>query len=264
MKKLFLGSLLAVCALLMTSCLDGGSNERSGVGYGVIGYSETFKPVIKTGGVPFYAVEVANAFNKTEIEINDCCVFYYTLNSDIPENSSESLAANGYYTVSVTQYADIPKGYANSFVDDTATIIQNEMTTMSIDMSNTGILTDKNINMLFLSTIHENYFKDQKQELRLSYNRDQEPETVNGDKVYNLFLRVIKTEGDKSISSTQQLINAFDMNRFIQDFQYKEEQDSKKSLKYRINFANSFTKDSTQINWKASEVLTYTFPKEEE
>lgn len=264
MKKLFLGSLLAVCTLLMTSCLDGGSNQSSGVGYGVIGHSDkTYKPILKTGGVPFYSAEVANSVLKGELNDNDCCVFAYTLDGDIPENSNEAIAANGYYTVTVSQHGIIPKGPVSDFPADTAVVEPDEMLIATVDMSNTGLLIDKNVKMLFLSTVHENYAKEQKQAFSMSYSMEQEPVLVNGEKVYNLFIRVVKTQDDKSITSTQQLLNAFDLNRFIQNFQYKEEQDSKKALKFRINYANKFNADSTKIDWKASEVLTYTFPVEE-
>lgn len=264
MKKLFLGSLLAVCTLLMTSCLGEGSNQSSGVGYGVIDYSDkTFKPIIKTGGVPFYSPEVENFVNKGEANQGDCCIFAYTLDGDIPQNSNESVAANGYYTITVSQYGDIKRHGIQSSLRDTAVIVPNEMLVTSIDMSNTGLLIDKGVKMLFLATVHEDIVKDQKQEFNMSYAMDQEPEVINGANVYNLFLRVEKTAGDKGTTSTQALMNAFDMTNFITSLQYKEEQNNKKELKFRINFANELNADSTKITWKASDVLTYTFPTEE-
>lgn len=264
MKKLFLGSLLAVCTLLMTSCLGNGSNQESGIGYGIIDYSDkTFKPIIKTGGISLYSPEVENFVNKGEVERGNCCIFAYTLDHDLPGNSSTAVSSNGYYTVTISQYGDIKRHWVESTLSDTAVVAPNEMLVSSIDKSNTVFLIDKGVKMLFLATVHENFVKDQKQDFRMSYATDQEPELVNGEDVYNLFLRVEKTSDDKGTSSTQALINAFDVNDFLTSFQYKEEQKSKKSLKFRVNFANKFNADSTKIEWKASDVITYTFPVEE-
>jgi hypothetical protein len=265
MKKLFLGSLLAVCTLLMTSCLDGGNSQESGIGYGVIGYSEkNFKPILKTGGIPVYSVEVANSVLKGDLDDGDCCIFAYTLDRDIPENLSEAVAANGYYTITVTQHAIVPQGNISVSLIDTATVLPDEALVFGIDTRNSVFVEDKDVKKIFLATIHENYSDKQKHTFNMSYAMDQEPELVNGENVYNLFLRVVKTEDDKSITSTQQLLNAFDMMRFIENFQYKEAADNKKVLKFRIKYADSFNKDSTRIEWKASDVLTYTFPIEEE
>lgn len=265
MKKLFSCSLMAICVLLMTSCLDGGSNQSSGVGYGVIGYSsKTGKTIIKTGGVPVYSAEVAASSN---IQLNDCCAFAYTLDGDIPENSEEAIAANGYYTVTVSQYADIDKYSVTPYLKDTTLIEEKELTVVSTDM---GILKnyDGSIvfidNKFFLGTYHDGFSSEQKQTLNISFNPDQEPEVVNGDNVYDLFLRVVKTEdGKSSLSQTTQLLNVFDMTSFLNSFEYKEKQASKKSIKFRVNYINTLNEDKTKVTWKSSDVATYVFPVDE-
>ena len=263
MKKLFLGSLLAVCTLLMTSCLDGGNNETQNFAYGIIDYSEkTLKPIIYSTHGPFYSAQIEKSFFEGKLDRGDCCYFHYILNMDIPENSSESTSVNEYYTVTVDDYFDIPQGRLSSSLQDTTIIAPEEMLVSLIDSDNSGFLaTKKDIQMLLIATIHEDYDKNQEQEFSLSYDVDQEPELVNGENVYNLYLRVVKTkEGEKSLSSKQGFINAFNITQFLNTMKYKGE----KKVNVRVNCIESLNEEKTEIaDWVSSNVLTYTFPKEE-
>lgn len=253
MKKLFFGSLLIIGAILMTSCLGEGSNQQSGVSYGVVDLSSTtFKKIIQTSWGPVYSPEVANS---SDISIGDCCQFAFTLDGDIVENSSESIAANGYYTITVSQYADIPKSYAESYLEDTSAIAENELTVTSIDMTNTGFIATSDAKYLFLCTYHDGFSTEQEQTLTLSYDYNQEPELVNGDNVYNLYLRVKKDEDGKSLTSTVALVNAFDLYSFLYSIKAKGED----SAKFKINYIYSLNDDKTVATWKSSDVITYTF-----
>lgn len=70
MKKLKFLSAVAMATVLLTSCLDGGKNEQSGVSYGVVGFSTD-----AMGYVAYTADEVpvyASGFNNLK---DDECVF---------------------------------------------------------------------------------------------------------------------------------------------------------------------------------------------
>lgn len=263
MKNLFLGSLLAVCALLMTSCLDGGKNESTEAYYGVIGYSDkSLKPVVYTPRGVLYSPEIEKNVISGVIQPDDCCFIGVHINFDSPENSPEAYASKGYYTVNINQYIDVRKGTFYTQLQDTAVVDTAEMLVAAIDMSTTGLLGIKKDRPLFVvGTYHDDYIEDQEQVYTLSYDPDQEPEVVNGEKVYNLYLRVVKTEeGKKTLSSMRELLNSFDARPFLNAVKNKEE----KQVNFRINCVKKLNEDKTKItDWTVSDVLTYTFLAEE-
>ncbi|MDD2436277.1 MAG: hypothetical protein PHG27_03365 [Massilibacteroides sp.] len=257
MKKLIFASLLTFGAFLMTSCLGEGSNQQSGVSYGVVDISEkTFQKIIQTAWGSVYSAEVARS---TDLTIGDCCQFAFVLDGDIPENTSEAIASNGYYTVTVSQYADVPKSSAVPYLEDTAAISEKELTVASVDLSNTGFIATSGALYLFLQTYHEGFSTDQEQTFSMSFDSNQKPEQVNGKNVYNLYLRVKKTEDGKSLTSTVGLVNAFDLYNFIYNVKAKGEDD----VKFQINYINSLNDDKTEATWKSSDVMTYTFSDDE-
>lgn len=264
MKKLFLGSLLAVCALLMTSCLDGGKNEYSGVGFGVVGYSEkSFKPVLHmAGGVTFYSPEIDKNVTLGKISPNDCALVGYYVDNEIPENSPENVAAYGFTTATITNYTNVPRIPFSFQLQDTTVVDPDEMLVSMVDNLNTGLaFVKKDLWKILIATNHDDFVEGQKQEFSLSYNPEQEPEIVNGEKVYDFYLRVVKTQdGEKTLTTQQGLLNAADATQFVNAIKAKGE----KTLSFRINCVKKLNEDKTKIaEWISSEVKTYPLPEEE-
>lgn len=259
MKKLFLCGALAVSALFMTSCLGEGSNEISDWSYGVISNSDkTYKTIIKSNRYgPLYSQEIAS---NASILPRQCCFFSFTLNRDLPENSSEAFAANGYYTISsLDGYIDITRYTAVSHLTDTTTLLPEELTVSSIDLSRTGMVD----NIIFLPTNHEGFMQDQKQRFEISYDANQEPEQMSEGSVYELVLRVIKTDEGKSPSGIASLINAFDISHFITTLGQKEKSAGSKELKFRFKYIKKIDEENNSKEWKFSEVITYQLNTEE-
>lgn len=258
MKKLILGSLLAVGTLFITSCLDGGSNEQSGMAYGVIGHSEkTYQTIIKSTFGPCYSPNIANDPN---ISPNDCCAFSFSIDYDLPENSNEAVVANGYYTVAVTQYSPVDRYQVAPYLTDTATILQDEMTVNSVDFSGLALVED----MIFIPTYHEGVLQDQKQRFELSYDSNQEPESIGGENVYNLYLRVVKTADGKGATQSVGMLNAFNIEYFLSSFGQKEKAAGNKVLGFKFNFAKEIDEEKAEIKWATSQVVKYSLQTEED
>ncbi|MDD4515102.1 hypothetical protein [Massilibacteroides sp.] len=260
MKKLFLGSLFALCTLLMTSCLDGGSNQNSGQTYGVIEYVNGKMLVNVGGGTYFYSPTIAADFSVNE---GDCCFFDFVLDYDLAENAD--VATTGYYTVTTSYYSLIDNYYTSSSLRDTANIDPQELVVQKIESlssySTIWPMIDKN---MFLVTYHEGILKGQTQRFDLSFDANQEPEVVNGENVYNLFLRVTKETEGTSPSQSGGIVNAFNLNSFLYTIGTKVQSAGKTNVKFKINYISSLNDDNTKAEWSSSDVATYTFPTEEE
>lgn len=254
MKKLVLGSLLAVCALLMTSCLEGGSNERTGVAYGVIEYSGAVKLInMGNNAVKFYSKEIANDYT---IENGDCCYFSFIWNQDIPENAD---ASKGYVTVTIDGYTKIPSNYyAKPFLTDTVEMDVNEQI-----VSEAALLWDFAKEKMFFGTVIKGSLTKQEHSFDLSFNESQEPSIVNGENVYDLYIRVKKTKDGESPIKDQGVINAYNISSLFNTIGQKEQSAGRKRLNFRVNYVSDLNKDKTKAVWKATDILTYTFPTEE-
>ena len=92
----------------------------------------------------------------------------------------------------------------------------------------------------------------QEDSFALSYNPDQ---VLNGDQVYSLYLRAIKTaEGGEEDNGQSMIIPcAFNIQDFVKKVTGENNTDE---VKFRVNYASAFGKDSASIVWKSSDVFT--------
>lgn len=248
MKKLkFLGA-VAMATVLLTSCLDGGSNEKSYEAYAVVKMStKSFKMLAYENDYypPIYHPSL------DALDENQCIRAWKKINGDDPANQS----GNEYYTASEMQFIKIPTGNAYSAVEDTTVIKDNEMTILDVAG---GYFKG----MLFLVTSHPNASSDQTNEITLSYDRNQEVEEVNGERVYNLYVRAVKKADGKTNTGNVAFENAYPMSSFFSYASGQEKNNKKEHVYYRFNYIKEFNKDSTEATWATSKVLDYPIPAE--
>lgn len=259
MKKL--KSLIAVAGatVLLTSCLDGGNNEQTGVAVGVIDLStDIFRNVA-------YTTDYMSVFSPSfeSLSSNDCIIFAYTINYDDPANNG----SNKYLTATVSAYEKLEKGNAISVIDTTdASIKKGEMTTLGIDLrssdpTGTGYGTIKNY--LFMASSHPNSSTDQSNEYILQYDNNQIPQTVDGKRVYDLFLRVVKRNDGKNTVGNASFTYTFEAGRAIEYLKSREKSEGNEQLYLRFNYIKEFNKDTTSATWDKTQPLVFPILKEE-
>ena len=102
---------------------------------------------------------------------------------------------------------------------------------------------------LFLFTEISNHPANQVDSFSLSYNSDK---LLGDDNIYSLYLRTIIIKADTTRGEAMIIPCAFN----IEDLVKKAEKNHSDELKFRINYAYSFGKDSASINWKSFDVFT--------
>lgn len=248
MKKLKSFGVAAVAALLLTSCLDGSREDTIG-GCGVIDLSmDAFANVAYLND---YTQVYAPQFK--DLNSGDCIIFNATLNYDDPANNG----SKKYWTVSNAIFNKVDsRGYLNSTVD-TANIRMNE-----IPAADAGLLSYVVKNYIFLYSSHEKAPSDQKNIYSLEYNPSIEPSTVDGKRVYDFFLRVVK-ESDGTGASGLNLFNyAINTGGQIKNLESKEIAAGKEQLNIRINYLKSYNEETKVASWGRSQVYSIALQKE--
>lgn len=246
MKKLKFLGVMAMAALLFTSCLDGGSNEISGPTYGVVKLSsKSYKNLLhELTGLTVYHP------NLEALQSGDCLACYRKINQDDAVNQS----ATEYLTASELTYQKIDQRPLMSVLKDTTVFDDKEMTVLDVGI--VGYVEG----MLFIQSAHPNAASDQTVEVSLSYNHGQEVETVNGEDVYNLFLRSKKLTDGKNTSGNVIFETAFRMEEFFSYACNVEKGKGKEVVKFRFNYIKEFDKDSINATWGTSKVIDYQIP----
>lgn len=249
MKKLkFLGA-VAMATVLLTSCLDGGNNERSYEAYAVVKMStKSFKNLAYESdySVPIYHPQLDN------LSEGQCIYAWKKINGDDPVNQS----ATEYYTASEFQYRKVPTGDVAPYLDDTTTIKQNEMTILDAGVG--GYMKG----MLFVLSSHPNASSDQSNLMSLSFDRNQEVKEINGQRVYEVFLRAVKVTDGKNSTGNVTFENAFPMSTFFSYATAQEKSENKTNVYFRFNYIKEFNKDTTAATWATSKVIDYPIPEE--
>lgn len=260
MKKLKCLGVAAMATLLLTSCLEGGENSFSNPFYGVLSYD------YKVSKTLFY-INDYEAFYVPTLESDpnfmgdNVPVFaILNVNRDSPENAD--YASKGYYTATVdpNSYGKLDKYPIYPVLTDTTKTLDDEILLTSVAQQGYSKIKDQ----LFLGLNHSTYVKDQKNTFELSYDRTKEPEVIDGKRVYDFFIRVVKTEDGKgaTLQNPSETIVFNGSNQF--DLLVSTEQAaSSETLNLRINYAKSFNSDSTKIATWGSEIIKLAIPKKE-
>lgn len=249
MKKLVLASFIAASMAVLTSCLDGGSNENTGVVYGVVEYDiKTFRNLVyfSDADYPMFANNLG-----TSIDDGECCLMAYTMRGE----DNPDVATTGYYNVTGS-YIPIDKYTANDYLVDTTKVWgRSEQATTSF-IANSFVK-----NYLFITTNHA-IGANQKNTFSLSYNYDQVPTKESGKDVYNLFLRVTKTVDATSTAQDTPWTNAYNIGSFINQISNIEKNKGNKEYNFKVNYVKSFSTTDSIPSWGASDVITFKIPEE--
>ena len=249
MKKLKSLGVVAAATILLTSCLDG-NNEQTFTSFGVIDFS-------MEAGLVAYTDDYSPQFK--DLQENDCIYFTGTLNRDDPANDG----SKKYLTVSnavVLNRLD-NKGYFESRVD-TAIIKPNEIAALDAGLLYATQYSYTVKNFLFIGSSHEKVATDQDNTYYLQYDPSQEPQTVDGKRVYDFFLRVVKNSDGKGITGTNPFNYAFNTYGSLKSLESKETAAGNETLNIRINYIKEFNKDSTAATWGKSQVYQTAIYKE--
>jgi hypothetical protein len=173
----------------------------------------------------------------SNVNDGDCVIIDFSLDYGIPENS-DSGRTKGFFTVDITRITPVSGQDILTTLTDTSVVLPNEHTIASVQERNAFIL-----NRFFLFTEHRDDI------LPLHFELSCDPNQQKTDGIYELFFRVTKiTEATPAVQPNLQY-NAFN----LADLSKKETD----SLIFRINYVQSFNKDSTQINWASSPVYRF-------
>ena len=254
MKKLKSLGVVAAATILLTSCLDG-NNERSLNGFGVIYYSDDFRMVAY---IDDYTPVYSPVFK--DLQKDDCIFFTSTYSSDDPANNG----TNKYLTV--TNAAVLNKLEKGRFVPqvDTTNIMPGEIAAMDAGVLNYSYTqySFTNHNFLFVGSSHEKVASDQSNEYILQYDYNQEPQTVDGKRVYDFFLHVVKKADGKGVPGTNPFNYVFDTQGYFKTLQSRETAAGNETLNIRFNYIKEFNKDSTAATWGKSQVYQTAIYKE--
>ena len=243
MKKLKSLGVVAAATILLTSCLDG-NNESSLNGFGVMAYIDDYTPVYS----PVFK----------DYQPEDCIYFTSTYSSDDPANNG----SNKYATVSNAVVTNkLEKGEFNNIVD-TANIMPNEIAALDATLMFGTQYSFTLKNFMFLGSSHEKSATDQDNRYILQYNPSQEPQTVDGKRVYDFFLRVVKNADGKGVVGNNAFYYAFKTNGHFKTLQSRETAAGNETLNIRINYIKEFNKDTTAATWGKSQIFQTQILKE--
>lgn len=256
MKKLkFLGA-VAMATVLLTSCLDGGKNEQSVNGFGVIDLS--MDAMANVAYIDDYTQVYSPQFK--DLSSGDCIYFTSTLNRDDPANDG----SKKYWTISnaiVVNRLDKGDEFIGSL--DTANIITNEI--VALDAGLLPAITQNSFtikNYFFIGSSHEKVATDQINRYIMQYDPSMEPQTVDGKRVYDFFVRVVKVSDGKGIVGTNPFNYTFNTRGYFKTLQAKESAAGNDLLNIRINYLKSYDEATKAKTWGKSQVYSTQIPKE--
>ncbi|MDR1557226.1 MAG: hypothetical protein LBS88_09395 [Tannerellaceae bacterium] len=218
---------------LIISCLsESGQKIAMGNYPGVVVKQNDSAKIYLKGGDVVYSSQINSNVND-----GDCVIIDFSLDYGKPENS-DSGRVKGFYTVDINRLTPVSSQDILAVLTDTSLVLPDEHTLASVQQQHAFIR-----NRFFLFTDH----RDDTLPLRFELSYD--PGQSGTDKVYELFLRVTKMTEATPATQPKVQFNAFnltDLSRRATD-----------SLRFRINYVQSFNKDSTQINWTSGPVYRF-------
>lgn len=256
MKKLKFLGVVAAATVLLTSCLDGGSTQESINAYGVIDLS--MDALANVAYIDDNSQIYSPQFK--DLSEGDCISFSGTLNYDDPANNG----SKKYWTVSdAIVHHKLDKSDEFVSVLDTANIIPNEIT--ALDAGLLRAITQYSFtikNYFFIGSSHEKVASDQNNRYIMQYDSNQEPQDVDGKRVYDFFVRIVKESDGKGITGTNAFNYVFNTRGYFKILQAKETAAGNDLLNIRINYLKSYDEAKNTKTWGKSQVYTTQIPKE--
>lgn len=238
--KLF-SVLVAATLVLFTSCLGDGNNTRNLTNQFAVARmdSKTFKTVLDINGLGAVYSPTAEPL----ITADQCYLVDLTIDFSSAENANAE--KNGYYQATIGNINEVTKGISIQQVADTTKLLTDEQPISELVINNylSGYL---------LMAASFDQLKNQQNRWEIYFDPTQEPaEDKNGNRYYDLFIRVVKrVDGDGS--STKELIyRAFEVKNFIDKCIEKEKAASKNAVNLKFNYVQSIdTKaDPATMKW---------------
>ncbi|MDR2119308.1 MAG: hypothetical protein LBP64_00335 [Tannerella sp.] len=237
-RKLFCSAAIVAAAVTLSSCLEGGGNSVRQQTAGVVRLDlKSFKNVLD---VSAYEAVYSPAF--ANMEEGTCCYIYYELDYELPENASNAVAANGYYTVTVMDKTEVDRYHMSSVADTSSVALPDETPVIDPRAEIGGYVKG----IIFL--IHQiKSPEDQKTNWMLSYDRENPYKTENGENIYDVYLRaVVRIPGTKTSEERHESC-AYDMTAFIEGAALQEKSRGKDVVAIRFNYVSSINEDGTVV-----------------
>ena len=243
-------SLLSVFCL--TSCLEG-SNVYESDTYGVLVYgAKNYSPVLSTSVGYLSSPNLDALYMRGDLEMGGCYYLYYRHDSDLPENAPNVVEANGYSTISLIEYYEVPKFHMNQYLlTDTSSVLPNEIPIL--ETLGIQALVEKNLFLIQAA----NQPSEVDLEWDMSYdNTTMMPVTVGDYRYYDIFIRATKKNSSDKSSVAMQYLNAYNIGDYLEHVANTEktllggnyyEMSSKFTI--RFNYASDIRGD-TAIVWK--------------
>lgn len=263
MRKLKVFGLAAAALgmVTLTSCLGDGGNTQTAMGYGVVDFDlNAFGNVVKDDyGTVLYSPAFAG------LNVGDFVVYYATIDWD-------AQTSNNYITATVEQngFARLDRYYSDSMKTDTAVVKPNESVITEAAFIQTGVQTANGFDAYvlranshaFLTTAFKNVPSDREFSYELTYDGNLRPTQVEGNNVYDLYLRATVTDEGDNVESNYSYSFAFDLTSFLSRTIAQERSAGEDFVYVRLNYPNAFNSDSTKITWKQTDVAKFPIPKE--
>ncbi|CDD14182.1 hypothetical protein HMPREF1078_03048 [Parabacteroides merdae CL09T00C40] len=243
MRKTVLYGVLAFCLVVLNSCLGDPATQltmANQAGVVVTGYGPG-KAIYTKGDV----VVSSEDFQNANVENGECILFDYSIDYGVANNMGAGTDTS--YTEAIiyeNTISEVNRWNFYNTLTDTSIVAKDELLLSSLQARSAYIRGN-----LFLFTEISNHPANQVDSFSLSYNSDK---LLGDDNIYSLYLRTIRIKADTTRGEAMIIPCAFN----IEDLVKKAEKNHSDELKFRINYAYSFGKDSASINWKSSDVFT--------
>ena len=256
MKKLSFNVIVLWCVsvFLMTSCMTGdGGNKQSGQAFGVVRFDmKAMKNVLDVNTYDsFYSSLFANDFD------GDCFLVTYEIDYDLPENSYESVLANGYLTVQLTDNptpVNSKDVSFSTFIPDTTKALTDEVPLID-GINDVAFEYNFYIRGMFFMVSSAEVPTDQKMYWNLAYDPEHLVSEENSQRYYDLYLRsTIRRVGEESKKQTG-FINAFNMKYYLEMIVQREKTlgaTSTSTFKLRVHYPSAIS-DTGVLTWKTQD-----------
>lgn len=254
MRTIGLYSLFAA-SVAFTSCLGDGSTGLTMVNQpGVVQLDPTKVVCIKGGDM------ISSAdFQKSNYEDGDCLLLDYSIDFGAGENSNKG-GANGFYTAEIFTQSiiEVNNWPLYNTLTDTTKILDDELIVSAVQGRCAYIK-----GQFFMFTDFTDHPVNQVDSFSLSYNPKQEITAEGKDRVYELYLRVVKKGTGSGEASSLLIPNAFHIEDFVKEAKKTENALGLEVLNFKVNYTSGFNKDTTECVWKASNLFTIPIPVKE-
>ena len=258
MKKLFLIGFVAACLVSMTSCIDNGDDVREISSFGVIAeYSEV------GGALVYYdplgqnpPLFIPGISDNKDLWSGGRIFFNCVVDMESPANANWS--EKGYQTASSGSYEIVSESEAinNGIYPDKDSAVENERVISSMYVASYVR------GYLFLTMSIPDLHTNQKNDFYLSWDPELEPEVSGNDRIYSLYLRVVKrTEGVTPLVSVHP--QAFDINYFYTTISRKEKEEGRNVVAFKIYYPKELSEDLATVKQWSDSGLVKTGIKED-